>query len=67
MTDTLKVHFSSETVEWATPQLLFDDLDAEFGFETDVCATPENSKCATFFIQQTPVQRCASPSSSLVN
>jgi phage N-6-adenine-methyltransferase len=49
MTENLKVHFSSQTVEWATPQLLFDDLDAEFDFELDVCATPENAKCAKFF------------------
>lgn len=49
MPNRLKVHFSSQTVEWATPQLLFDDLDAEFGFEADVCATPENAKCPKFF------------------
>ena len=35
--------------EWSTPQDLFDGLDAEFGFTTDVCATPENAKCATFY------------------
>lgn len=49
MTDNLKVHFSSKTDEWATPRLLFDDLNAEFGFEVDVCATPDNAKCPTFF------------------
>jgi phage N-6-adenine-methyltransferase len=48
----LKVHFSSQKIEWATPQALFDDLDAEFGFEVDVCATDAtdaNAKCAAFF------------------
>jgi len=49
MPNTLQVHFSSQIVEWATPPELFADLHAEFGFETDVCATPVNAKCATFF------------------
>lgn len=40
---------TSNTVEWATPQDLFDDLNAEFGFTLDVCATPENAKCARYF------------------
>ena len=44
------VVFSSETVEWATPQDFFDRCAAEFGpFDLDVCATPENAKCARFF------------------
>jgi phage N-6-adenine-methyltransferase len=36
-------------MEWATPQFLFDALDAEFGFEIDVCARADNAKCRTFF------------------
>jgi phage N-6-adenine-methyltransferase len=43
------LHFSSETVEWYTPQDFFDDLNSEFGFELDVCATAENAKCPKFF------------------
>ena len=43
------VHYSSETDLWSTPQDLFDELDAEFGFTLDVCATVENAKCAAFF------------------
>ena len=43
------VHFSSETNEWHTPQYLFDDLNAEFGFQTDLAATKENAKCQKFF------------------
>lgn len=46
------LHFSSETVEWYTPQDFFDELDAEFGFELDVCATAENAKCAKFFTKE---------------
>ena len=42
--DTL---FSSKTNLWATPQEFFDELDAEFHFTLDPCATPENAKCKT--------------------
>ena len=45
----MSVHFSSRTDEWATPQILFDQLHAEFGFTLDPCATPENAKCPHFF------------------
>ena len=45
------VHFSSESVLWATPQEFFDRYDARFGFEIDVCATPENAKCPRFFTE----------------
>lgn len=41
--------FSSATVEWATPQALFDELDAEFRFNLDPCCTHENAKCAEHF------------------
>jgi phage N-6-adenine-methyltransferase len=52
MRDNLAVHFSSNTCEWATPQPFFDQLNAEFGFTTDVCATPDNAKCAHYFTQE---------------
>lgn len=45
----LAVHFSSTTPEWSTPQDFFDELDKEFSFDTDVCATPENTKCPFSF------------------
>lgn len=45
------VHFSSATNEWSTPQAIFDELDEEFGFTLDPCATPENAKCAKFFTE----------------
>ena len=41
--------FSSESIEWATPQWLFDALDTEFNFTLDPCCTVENAKCKTFF------------------
>lgn len=37
------------TVEWETPQELFDELDREFHFELDVCATEQNAKCKRYF------------------
>lgn len=43
------VHFSAETDLWSTPQWLFDQLNAQYGFQTDVCALPENAKCARYF------------------
>lgn len=46
------VHFSHQTDEWATPQDLFDKLNAEFHFELDVCATGENAKCARFYTKE---------------
>ena len=41
--------FSSATVEWETPQALFDKLNAEFQFTLDPCATDENAKCAKYY------------------
>ena len=41
--------FSSRTDEWATPIRLFQELDAEFHFDLDPCATPENAKCEDFY------------------
>ena len=36
---------SSNTVEWATPQAFFDELDKEFHFTLDPCCTHLNAKC----------------------
>lgn len=44
--------FEVTRIDWETPQALFDELDAEFGFTLDVCATPENAKCWRFFTIQ---------------
>jgi len=43
------VHFQSRSHDWSTPQGFFDELNAEFGFELDVCATSDSAKCARFF------------------
>lgn len=44
--------YSSSTCEWETPQALFDRLNAIYHFETDVCATPENAKCANYYTRE---------------
>lgn len=43
---------SSQTDEWATPQSLFEKLDATFHFTLAPCATPENAKCAKFYTKE---------------
>jgi len=40
---------SSKTGEWETPRWLYDQLDAEFHFSLDPCATYENAKCSMFY------------------
>jgi len=40
--------FTSNSSEWETPQDLFDELNKEFNFKLDVCATRENAKCDVF-------------------
>ena len=47
-----KVHFSSQSNEWSTPQALFDKLNSEFGFTLDPCATSENAKCSKYYTKQ---------------
>jgi phage N-6-adenine-methyltransferase len=41
--------FSSKTDMWATPQDFFDKYNALWHFTLDVCASPENAKCAKYF------------------
>ena len=43
------VMFSSKSDLWETPQDLFDQLNKEFAFTLDVCALPENAKCADYY------------------
>lgn len=44
-----KTMFSHNSDEWETPQALFDDLNAEFDFELDACASDDNHKCAEYY------------------
>ena len=45
----MDVHYSSKTDLWETPKALFDQWDQRFHFDLDVCAVPENAKCARYF------------------
>lgn len=40
---------SSNTDNWPTPKDLFDNLDKEFHFTLDVCASKDNAKCPRYF------------------
>lgn len=44
-----KPYFTSKSDEWATPQDLYDSLDAEFHFNLDPCSTDINCKCEKHF------------------
>jgi phage N-6-adenine-methyltransferase len=44
--------FTSNTDMWATPQDFFNQLDQEFNFEVDVCATRDNAKCEKYFTEE---------------
>jgi site-specific DNA-methyltransferase (adenine-specific) len=45
----LKACFSSKSDEWSTPQNVFNELDKEFHFTLDPCATDDNHKCDKYF------------------
>lgn len=47
-----KALFSSEKMDWATPQDFFDELDKEFNFNLDPCASKNNAKCKKFFTEE---------------
>ena len=42
----------SKTVEWSTPDDLFERLNDEFHFTLDVCATDGMQKCDRYFNPQ---------------
>lgn len=41
-----------KTDEWATPQWLFEQLDAEFHFTLDPCSTDQNAKCRKHYTKE---------------
>jgi site-specific DNA-methyltransferase (adenine-specific) len=47
-----KALFTSNTEDWATPQAFFEELNNEFNFTLDPCATAENAKCKKFFTKE---------------
>ena len=44
--------FSSKSSEWETPQSLYDELNKEFDFILDPCATHDNKKCELYFTEK---------------
>ncbi len=46
------IHFSHKTNEWSTPDNLFNDLNQEFHFTLDPCATPQNAKCEKYYTKE---------------
>lgn len=51
VSNTPSVHFSSEQSSWRTPRQLFDQLNAEFGFTVDVCASDENALLGRYWTE----------------
>jgi site-specific DNA-methyltransferase (adenine-specific) len=45
----MKVHFTSNTNEWYTPDYIFRPLNERFKFTLDPCCTKESAKCKTFY------------------
>ena len=43
---------SSKTVEWETPLAFYSQLNDEFNFTLDPCATEENHKCKRFYTKK---------------
>ena len=48
----MNVHFSSKTDLLYTPQDFFKKYDDVYKFETDVCATDDNAKCAKYYTEE---------------
>lgn len=44
--------FSSESIEWGTPDDLFNALQEVFWFTLDPCSTKENAKCSKFYTKE---------------
>lgn len=43
--------FTSDRMDWATPQAFFDLVNAEFGFTLDAAASLENAKCGRYYTE----------------
>jgi phage N-6-adenine-methyltransferase len=47
-----KLHFSSKDMTWETPQSFFDELNKEFKFTLDPCASKDNYKCPKYYTEE---------------
>ena len=48
----MKVHYSSKSNEWTTPDFLFNYLNDKYEFELDPCSTHENAKCVKYYTKE---------------
>ena len=48
----LSTLISSKDMTWETPQDFFDELNKEFNFTLDPCATPQTAKCRKYFTEK---------------
>lgn len=48
-----KVFYSSEKMDWCTPQDFFNELEREFHFVLDAAATEKSAKCRKYFTPET--------------
>lgn len=44
--------YSSDRMDWETPQELFDQLDAEFHFTLDAASSDANHKCKKYYTRE---------------
>lgn len=49
---TFQTAFSSNSDEWETPLDFFEELDKEFHFTLDPCATAKNAKCVNYVTKE---------------
>ena len=47
-----KAAMTSNKDDWETPRLLFDELDAEFGFTLDPASSNSNAKCENHYTKE---------------
>ena len=48
----IKTMLSSVDMDWGTPQDFFDELNTEFHFTLDPCATKETAKCSKYYTKE---------------
>ena len=50
--------FSSEKMDWTTPQDFYEKLNQEFHFTLDPAASAENAKCNNYYTEADNVVFC---------
>jgi site-specific DNA-methyltransferase (adenine-specific) len=48
----MKILHSSKSMEWETPDYIFNKLNKEFNFTLDPCATKDNAKCDKYYTME---------------